>query len=299
MTLVVSNNPGVVNVINQALPPYLGDIDAVLDGTAPEIPRIIEQALEPYLGEKNVLLGSIPAIVDVSKQALPQVLLNKNVLLFPTPIGPEPPAGNPLIMSPTVLVPNVPVTTPSAQVPPNPSIINVTPVGNYETQQSQATQNYTIVSIVDVSTGQAPTNNTQTLQITLSGGQPLEKYGIDLTGNSLSFTSGGPYLTTLPVRTITFAQSLTMMVPNQDADGNPFDWSGGHGPGPGDTVQFSTARTNSENVFGPGEPLNVVTPTQTATPSSAPPLISPSSPVVVNVMDQELTQGQPMIVHII
>jgi hypothetical protein len=299
MTLVVNNNPGVTNVIYQALRPYLGDFEAIIGGTGPEVAKIIEQALEPFLGENDVLqTGTPPEIVNVIDQALPPVLTPQNSMLFPTPIGPQQQPGTPLVVSPTISVPNPPVTTPSAAVPTNPSIINVTPVGNFETQQSQALENYTIVSVVDVSTGLPPTNDSATLRITLTGGPSLDSYGIDLTGNTLQFTSGGPYTTTLPVRIINLVSGFTVSVPNQDTDGNTFDWTGGHSPAPGDTVQFSTARYNSENVFGPGEPLNLVIPTNTTTPVSPPPLIGPAT-IEVDVMDQELTSGFPMIVHII
>jgi hypothetical protein len=271
--LVVSNNPGLINIVNQALTPFLGDLEAKDTGSPAEVVRVIDQAL-------------------------PGVLVPKDTLLYPTPIAPQAQQGPPLMLSPTVLVPNPPLTTPGAAVPTNPSIINVTPVGNYQTQASMALRNYTIASIVDVSTGLPPTNDSATLQIVLAGGPSLDTYGLDLTGRILQFTSGGPYITTLPTRPITFASGLVMVVPNNDANGNPFDWSGGQGPAIGNTVQFDTARTNSENVFGPGEPINLTIPKQTAVATGAPPVIGPTT-IVVDVMDQELTNGNPMIVHIV
>jgi hypothetical protein len=278
-TLVVSNNPGVINIINQALSPYLGDLEAKDTGSAPEIVRVIDQALPP-------------------------VLVPKDTLLYPTPIAAQAQPGLPLVMSPTVLVPNPPVTIPKGSVPTSPSIINVTPVGNYQTQASRAMQTYTIAAIIDVQTLLPPTNDSDTLQITLTGGPSLDTYGLDLTGRTLQFTSGGPYTTddpntsTLPVRIVTYASGFVMVIPNKDIYGKPFNWAGGHGPAVGNTVQFDTARTNSENVFGPGQPINLVIPTETATPSGAPALIGPAT-VVVDVMDQELTNGNPMIVHIV
>jgi len=271
--LVVSNNPGVTNIINQALPPYLGDLESRDTGSPVEVVRVIDQAL-------------------------PADLVSRDTLHYPTPIAPQLQPGIPLVLSPTTLIPNPPVTIPSAALPTNPSIINVTPVGNYQTQASQALHNYIIASIVDVSTGLPPTNTSSTLQIVLTGGPSLDTYGLDLTGRVVQFTTGGPYTTTLPTRVITFASGLIIVVPNQDANGNPFDFSGGHGPAIGNTLQFDTARTNSENVFGPGEPINLVIPTQTATPSGAPPQIGPAT-IDVDVMDQELTNGFPMIVHIV
>lgn len=271
--LVVSNNPGLINIINQALTPFLGDNDVLEIGSAPEI-------------------------VNVSSQALPAVLTPKDSLLFPTPIAPQAPQGAPLVISKTVLYPNPPLMSPQAAVPTNPSIINVTPVGNYQTQAGLALHNYTIATVTDVSTGLAPTDTSDTIQIILTGGPSLNTYGLDLTGRTLQFLTGGPYTTTLPVRVVTFASGLVMVVPNKDANGNPFNWSGGQGPAPGNTVQFDTARTNSENVFGPGEPINLVIATQNTVATGAPPLLGPAT-IVVDVADQELTNGNPMIVHIV
>jgi hypothetical protein len=279
--LVVSNNPGLINIVNQALTPYLGDLQARATGSAAEVVRVIDQAL-------------------------PAVLVPKDSLLYPTPIAPQAPVGAPLIISKTVLYPNPPMTSPSAAAstkPTNPSIINVTPIGNYQTQTDLALHNYTIASIVDVATGLAPTNDSATLQIILTGGPSLDTYGLDLTGRSLQFVTGGPYTDasgkgTQSVRIVTYASGLVMVVANKDINGNPFDWAGGHGPAAGNVVQFNTARTNSENVFGPGQPLNMVVATQKTTPVGAPPLIGPAT-VVVNVRDQELTNGSPLIVHIV
>lgn len=273
--LVVSNNPGLINIINQALTPSLNDPDTKVMGSAPEVVRVIDQAL-------------------------PAVLTPKDSLLFPTPIAPQAQPGTPLIISKTVLYPNPPVISPQASVPTNPSIINVTPVGNYQTQAGLAAHNYTIAAITDVSTGLPPTDTSDTLQIVLAGGPSLDTYGLDLTGRILQFVTGGPYTTTQTTRPITYASGLVMVVANKDANGAPFNWSGGQGPAAGNVVRFDTARTNSENVFGPGEPINIVVPLQQTTVAHdwTPPLIGPAT-VVVNVMDQELTNGNPMIVHIV
>ena len=287
-----------VNIVNQALTPYLGEPDVV---PAEQILETSSPTLSPFLGNNTAFpIGTVRKKFNVEKQALKQDLSPTLSILYSTPLPPAPPAGAPLVYSTPVPVPDAPLVTPSLVVPTNPSIINVTPVGNFETQPSQAEQDYVIGKVVDAATKGAPTSTTTTLMLTMApGSYSLDAFGIDLAGKSLKFVTGGPYVNTSNVRTIILAQGLVIFVPNQDANGNSFDWAGSRGPGPGVIIEFDTARSDSENVFAPGAPLQVTIPAFTAAPTGAPPLVSPTSPEFVDVMDQELTNGFPQIVNIV
>jgi hypothetical protein len=245
-----------------------------------------------------------PGIVNVSQQAFaPSLAVDAFVIPDPPPLLPVLAAaqGAPFSMSPANLVPNAPNITPETFPSINPSFITVSPTGiNYETQPNKAVRTYTIASVVDARTLLPPTATTESLLITFVAGLPLQTYGLDLMNRILTFTSGlwlipaAPF----PERLITqVVGALTLAVPNTSIDGqSAFTWPGG-GPAAGNTVTFDTARTNSENIFGPGSG-DLVT-----VPGPAPFLdtkgVLVPAPFDVNVSEQETVNGIPIEVHIV
>ena len=212
-----------------------------------------------------------PGCVNVIYQAFKPTLA-ANVEAFPTPpLEPSLAAlqGEPLVISPLDPIPNAPTIEVSDQLsPPNPSQIDVTSVRNFETEPNKAEQVYTIATVVDAATLGAPSTSSDGLLITFASGASLLEYGLDLTTKLLYFLTGAVGVAGA-IRPITAFGSyrngsnvvalgpLSLIVPNKDVDGNPFNWP--TGPTMGDTVQFDTARTVAASVYGPeGGPTTVV-----------------------------------------
>jgi hypothetical protein len=153
--------------------------------------------------------------------------------------------------------------------------------GTIATNTQQSLRSYTISTITDYETGGAPDANSVNLKITVATGQAsLDSYGISLSGRTLQFTAGAwiPPGTT-PQRQISLVGALVLVVPNKDADGNPFAWP--LGPAAGTVVTVDVARTSSDVTFLLlGQVQNVV--------PSTDPLLTPDSTVETTLPVQEV-----------
>jgi hypothetical protein len=245
-----------------------------------------------------------PGIVNVAMQAFAPNLA-VDAFVFPTPpLNPTLAAaqGVPFSMSLADLIPTVgPTITPETFPSINPSFVTVSPTGNnYETQPNKAIRTYTIASVVDARTLLAPDAATQSLLITFVAGLPLQTYGLDLANRLLTFLTGAwiPANTPYPERLIVqVVGALSLTVPNASPDGqSAFTWPVG-GPTAGDTVMFDTARTNSENIFGPGGGDLITVPAPPPFIDTTGVLVGPTIDVFVS--DQETTNGTPIEVHIV
>jgi hypothetical protein len=255
-----------------------------------------------------------PGLVNVVNQAFKPTLA-ADVSTFPTPpLNPFLAAeqGPPLVTSPLDSIPTAP-TIEVQDVPAlDPDVIDVTTVNNYETNPNKAEQVYTIASVVDAATLAAPSPSPipDSLLITFAAGAPLASYGIDLTTKLLYFLTGAwisPPGST-PFRPITLVgpntykngiivQSLgplSLIIPNQDANGVPFAWP--NGPTAGNTVKFDVARVLSQVVFGNGGGPLIVPPQPTPVPVETGTITAVSTKNVV-VIDQS-PPDNPVDVHV-
>lgn len=145
----------------------------------------------------------------------------------------------------------------------------ISDAGSFAIVPGPAVRFYTIISVIDLDTGAAPTTSSVNLKITMSGGSapplglPLDSYGFTFAGRSLLFAAGAwiPAQTT-PERIIAVNGDLLngdsiVIVPNLDPDGNSFPWPSG--PAAGTIVAVDTARNGSEVVFQQtGQVQNVI-----------------------------------------
>ncbi len=108
----------------------------------------------------------------------------------------------------------------------------ISDAGSFAIVPGPAVRFYTIISVIDLDTGAAPTTSSVNLKITMSGGSapplglPLDSYGFTFAGRSLLFAAGAwiPAQTT-PERIIAVNGDLLngdsiVIVPNLDPDGN-------------------------------------------------------------------------------
>ena len=122
-----------------------------------------------------------------------------------------------------------------------------------------------------------------------------------LAGESLKFVTGGPYVNPSNVRTVVLAQGLAVWCRSRTQNGR---WFGlrpeASRTRTGVVIEFDTARSDSGNVFAPEAPLQVTVPGFTAAPTGAPPLVSPTLPEFVDVIDRKTRpNGFPGCVNIV
>jgi hypothetical protein len=177
--------------------------------------------------------------------------------------------------------------------------------GTIATNTQQSLQSYAVVSVVDYETGGAPSTASINLLVTLTGGPPLDSYGVSLSGRTLEFTVGAwiaPLLAAgvSPSRVISLVNNTSLVIPNNKADGVPFPWAASPpappntgGPAPGDVATVDVARTSSDVTFLiTGQVQNVVPTTN--------PLLDPEGgtetllPVQeIDVSEQQTVVGTP------
>ena len=224
-------------------------------------------------------------------------------LVNPFPIEPTPPQK--AFLPASQGVPPVPVL--SSVIPPAQEVDTmddlgpptsaptyvVTDLQSFPIIEQDAIQFYTVTSVTDYDTGLPPTAGSVNLRIVLGVGLfPLDSFGITFAGRALYFTFGAwiPPGTT-PQRPVLVNGSALVVVPNRDADGNPFAWPAG--PAPGDQVALVTSRQDSEVVFkNLGVVQNVVPDTSPLLPP--PGTVTTEQPVQdVLVSDQATQIGTP------
>ena len=126
----------------------------------------------------------------------------------------------------------------------------VSEVGSLPTSTQQSVRFFTIASVSDYETGLPPTTSSINLLVNLSVGlTPLTDFGVQLQGRAVYFVAGAwiPAGTT-PQRAISNYGAQAFIIPNNDADGNPFPWTtpGVGGPTVGDTVAVDVAYRQGE-----------------------------------------------------
>jgi len=117
------------------------------------------------------------------------------------------------------------------------------------------------------------------------GPPALTSYGVSLSGRILQFT-GGAWIPpgTTPQRQVSLVGDYVLVIPNKDADGNPFGWPL-VGPGPGTTAAIDVARTSSDvTTLLLGQVQDVV--------PSTDPLLDPDGFVVTDLPVQEVDVSQ-------
>ena len=200
-----------------------------------------------------------PTAVDVDRvadQAFPPAPLP-----YPFPAEPPPPATTfPAKQAFTpVLLPSFVLVPPALEVNLNldtqdnsgdaPSYV-VSEVGSLPTSTQQSVRFFTITSVSDYDTAMPPTTSSINLLVNLSVGlTPLTDFGVQLQGRAVYFVAGAwiPAGTT-PQRAISNYGAQAFIIPNNDADGNPFPWTapGVGGPTVGDTVAVDVAYRQGE-----------------------------------------------------
>jgi hypothetical protein len=171
--------------------------------------------------------------------------------------------------------------------------------GTIATNTQQSLRNYTVGAVADYETGGAPSATSINLLVTFTGGQTLDSYGVSLSGRTLELT-GGAWIAPLlaagisPSRVISLTGTLSLVIPNNNADGVPFPWATTGGPAPGTIATVDVARTSSDVTFLlTGQVQNVVPSTN--------PLLDPDGeldtllPVQqVDVSEQQTVVGTPV-----
>ena len=254
--------------------------------------------------------GGVPAptFIDVnntSQAFAPAPLVN------PFPIEPTPPA-NPFLPA-SQGVPPVPVkfevVPPAVDVnlmadlgpPTNAPTYVVTDVGSLGTIVQESREAYTIQAVYDHETGGSPPQlSTLNIRLTLyPNNKPLNSFGVPIVGRTVAFTSGAwwfippPPPLSLLSRPIVLNNDFTIVVPNKDTNGVPFNYPA-NGPAPNDTIEIDVAWYNGQDVFrNLGIVQNVIPETSPLLPELG--TIQTDLPIQeVDVSNQETVVGTPI-----
>lgn len=256
----------------------------------------------------DVVNASLEAFPPVLNQPFPFAPPEPTDNIFPAEEG-TPPAANGVTVE--FLPAHLDVVPADEAIPPsNPKDFIVTDMGSLETSTAEADVEYTIVSVVDAATGGAPTESSENLLITLSGGPALTSFGIDLTNRQLLFPTvqnlppppPASVATSVPSRPIYSVGQLVVIVPNIDNSATPpapFPWLTGapYVPQAGGKVTVDTARFDAQAAY------LVTGGSQDVTPETLPlPIDTETSEggeiINVNVAEQQLTNGTPLEIHL-
>ena len=268
------NNPGLVDVADQAFPP----------DTFSHAP-----------------VGPAAETVDANAELLVQEIVNPLAESALVPEDVEPATQGQALIAVSASFPDIgPDVNPqeAAEPPVNDNSWDVTAAGSFPVSPQNAIASGIIQAIVDPDTGAFPTASSIYVQFTLGLVVPLDSYGVELTGRQLFFTSGAwAALLEVAYRIIVRWGSNIIIIANQDQNGNPLPWPPAPGPVPGNTVAFDTSRQGSEEVS------NVIAGgVQDVTPKTNPLLPPPGTPafpaVEVNVSSQAPLPGLPINVFI-
>lgn len=124
----------------------------------------------------------------------------------------------------------------------------VTDQGSYQSTAAEALVDFTILTVLDNENGSPASSASINLLITLVPvGKTLTSFGVSLAGRIVEFLTGAWIApNTSPSRPILIYSDFAIVVPNQDAQGNPL--FNPAGPGPGNMIAIDTARYNAELV---------------------------------------------------
>lgn len=177
----------------------------------------------------------------------------------------------------------------------------VTDVGSLGTVVQESKQEYVIDQVHDYDTGGVPTTTSVNIKITLQhfgNERPLTSYGVSISGRVVTFVSGPwiPAPTSFngpPQRTISLYDDFTIVIPNNDTDGNPFNYPFS-GPDYGDKIEIDVAWQSGQIVSrNLGQVQDVIPQTNPLMPELG--TVQTDLPIQeIDVTNQETVVGTPI-----